>query len=87
MKNNIKYWNNYYQKFHNKNTESNFAKFIKKKLIKKKDTILDVATGDGRDAFFFSKFAKTIYGIDQSKSVIKLNNIKLKKKILKILNL
>ena len=58
MKNNIKYWNNYYQKFHNKNTESNFAKFIKKKLIKKKDTILDVATGDGRDAFFFQNLLK-----------------------------
>ncbi len=72
------YWNNYYKFLKQDNMESNFAKFIKKKLVNKKDIILDVATGDGRDAFFFSKFSKTVYGIDESKVVIKLNNKKTK---------
>ena len=47
-------------------------------MVNKNDIILDVATGDGRDAFFFSKFSKTVYGIDESKVVIKLNNQKTK---------
>ena len=68
------YWNKYYKSLRQDNKESNFAKFIKNKLVNKKDIILDVATGDGRDAFFFSKFSKTVYGIDESKVVIKLNN-------------
>ncbi len=72
------YWNKYYKYLKQDNKESNFARFIKKKLVKKKDIILDVATGDGRDAFYFSKFSKTVYGIDQSKVVIKLNNKKTK---------
>ena len=76
---NISYWNNYYVLNNKKNKESNFAKFIKKKFLKKNDILLDVASGDGRDTFFFSKFAKYVYGIDKSKAVIKLNNIKIKK--------
>ena len=72
------YWNKYYKSLRQDNKESNFAKFIKDKLVNKKDIILDVATGDGRDAFFFSKFSKTVYGIDESKVVIKLNNQKTK---------
>ena len=72
------YWNKYYKSLRQDNKESNFAKFIKKKLVNKNDIILDVATGDGRDAFFFSKFSKTVYGIDESKVVIKLNNKKTK---------
>ena len=47
------YWNKYYKSLRQDNKESNFAKFIKDKLVNKKDIILDVATGDGRDAFFF----------------------------------
>ncbi len=79
------YWNKYYKSLRQNNNESNFARFIKKKLVNKKSIILDVATGDGRDAFFFSKFSKTVHGIDQSKEAIKLNNKK--KKNQKINNL
>ena len=47
-------------------------------MINKKDVVLDVGTGDGRDAFYLSKFSKIIYGIDKSDEVIKLNKKKLK---------
>ena len=50
------------------NLPSNFAKFIKKKFLKKKDIVLDVATGNGRDSFFLRKHIKFVYGIDKSKS-------------------
>jgi SAM-dependent methyltransferase len=71
---NIKYWDKYYKSKIKINLPSNFAKFIKKKVLKKKDIVLDVATGNGRDSFFFSKHAKFVYGIDKSKVAIKLNN-------------
>ena len=82
---NVSYWNNYYVSNNEKKKESNFAKFIKKKILKKNDILLDVASGDGRDTFFFSKFAKYVYGIDKSNAVIKLNNLKIKK--LKVKNI
>ena len=72
---NDKYWDRYYQK-KKKNLPSNFVKFIKKKILKKKDIVLDVATGNGRDSFFLSKHIKFVYGIDKSKVAIKLNNQK-----------
>jgi SAM-dependent methyltransferase len=75
-----KYWNKFYKLKNKIIAPSNFAKFIKK-MINKKDVILDVGTGNGRDAFYLSKFSKIIYGIDKSDEAIKINKnrIKLKK--------
>lgn len=78
--NNKLYWNKFYRSDKKEFKPSNFAKFLKKKHIKKNDIILDVATGDGRDAFYFSKYAKFIYGIDKSNVAIKLNKLKKKKR-------
>jgi len=74
--NNKKYWNKYYESQKKISFASNFAKFINKKFLKKKDIVLDVATGNGRDSFFFSKHIKFVYGIDKSKVAIDINNKK-----------
>ena len=73
-----KYWNKFYNIENRFNKPSNFAKFIKKKILKKTDMVLDVATGNGRDAFYFSKYSKTVYGIDKSDVAIRLNKKKTK---------
>ena len=82
LKNNT-YWNNYYNSKDNNNKPSNFAKFIKKKYLKKKTTLLDVGAGDGRDSFYFLKHAKYIFAIDQSDVVINKNKLKTKRLNLK----
>jgi len=82
IKNNT-YWNNYYNSKDNNNKPSNFAKFIKKKYLKKKTTLLDVGAGDGRDSFYFLKHAKYIFAIDQSDVVINKNKLKTKRLSLK----
>ena len=67
------YWDQFY--FINKEFQkpSNFAKFVKKKIINKKTKLLEIGCGDGRDSFYFFKYSKKIYSIDKSKIVIKKN--------------
>ena len=84
MYNNSKFWDNFYKK-HTLLKESNFSKFIIKKITNK-NNILDVGCGDGRDTFYFNKYFNEIYGIDKSRNAIKNNmaknifkNIKFKK--------
>jgi len=79
IKKNIIYWNNYYVSKNNNDKPSNFAKFIKKKYIKKKTTLLDVGAGDGRDSFYFQNKARYIIAIDQSDVVINKNKLKAKR--------
>ncbi len=50
--NNNSYWNKYYKSRRLIYSPSNFAKYINKNFLKKKDVILDVASGNGRDSFF-----------------------------------
>ena len=77
-----KYWNNYYkEKKYNRNP-SNFSYFISKKYLNKNNILMDIGTGDGRDAFHFAPKVKFIYGIDISNVAIKNNN-----KQAKLLNL
>ncbi len=79
MKQDIKkYWNYYYKLKRNNNKPSNFSYFIKKNYLNKKDVLLDIGTGDGRDAFYFNKKVKLVYGIDQSIIAIKKNNLIIK---------
>tara|TARA_B100000674_G_scaffold453905_1_gene426482 strand:- start:75 stop:719 length:645 start_codon:yes stop_codon:yes gene_type:complete len=83
--NDLNYWNKFYKERDKKIFSSNFAKFLKKKIINKKSNILEIGTGNGRDAFYFSKYSKSVIAIDQSK--IAINNNKLRVKRLKIKNL
>lgn len=79
------YWNSYYNK-KKRQKASNFAVFIFKKFIEKKMkknpnlNLLDIGCGDGRDSFYFSKKKIETVGIDSSKSAIKNNTKKIKKK-------
>ena len=82
--NDLKYWNFYYNKENKLVKKSNFAALIKKKLLKKRMNILEIGTGNGRDAFYFSKHSNVL-AIDQSSSAI--NENKLKAKELNINNL
>ena len=83
--NDLNYWNKFYKKRDKKIFSSNFAKFLKKKIVNKKSNILEIGTGNGRDAFYFSKYSKSVIAIDQSK--IAINNNKLRVKRLRIKNL
>ena len=75
MKKEIKrYWDGYYKKNKNNPKPSNFSYFISKKYLNKHNILLDIGTGDGRDAFHFTNKVKFIYGIDLSNVVTKRNN-------------
>jgi ubiquinone/menaquinone biosynthesis C-methylase UbiE len=73
------YWNEYYDCNVTNKKPSNFAKFIKKNYIKKNTTLLDVGAGDGRDSFYFTKYAKYIFAIDKADTAISKNKLKAKK--------
>jgi len=78
IKNNLNkvFWEKHYSKSRIK-SPSNFALFIKKKILKKKIKInlLDLGCGDGRDSFYFAKNSKTkVIGIDKSSIAINKNN-------------
>jgi ubiquinone/menaquinone biosynthesis C-methylase UbiE len=76
---NKKYWDDFYKSFFVKK-ESPFARFVYKKIQKKKiDKLLDVGCGNGRDTFFFCKKGFDIKGIDISKTAIR-NNKRIEKK-------
>ena len=77
--NDINYWNKYYHNNKKLTPKSNFALFIKKKFVKKNFNILELGTGNGRDAFYLSKFFKSIIAVDQSSSAIKENKLKSKR--------
>tara|TARA_B100002052_G_C15662158_1_gene497817 strand:+ start:143 stop:781 length:639 start_codon:yes stop_codon:yes gene_type:complete len=81
-----KYWNSYYKNYKPNNEPSNFSKFIYKKFLKKNNVLLDIGTGDGRDAFFFRKKIKFVYGIDLSNIAIVKNNKKISKLNFKNIN-
>lgn len=84
--NDLKYWNNFYGNKNPKSLSSNFAKFIKKNFVNKNTNILEIGTGNGRDAFYFEKYSKNIIAIDQSKIIINKNRLKSKRLMIKKLN-
>jgi tellurite methyltransferase len=79
--NQTNYWNLYYKKKNNIKMHSNFARFVNKKFLKKSYFLLDVGTGNGRDAFYFSRFVKQVHAIDRSNTAIEINKENNKNKI------
>jgi len=71
------YWNSFYKKF-NFISPSPFAKFVLRK-IKKKKFLLEVGCGNGRDTFFFIKNKINCHAYDISGTDIKKNRIFIKK--------
>jgi 2-polyprenyl-3-methyl-5-hydroxy-6-metoxy-1,4-benzoquinol methylase len=71
----ISYWNTYYNK-KIKFKESSFARFVFKYIGKsKKNKLIDIGCGNGRDSVYFSKKGYLVTGIDISRTAIKNNTI------------
>lgn len=71
---NNSYWNKFYLNKKKTFKPSSFAVFVKKRLKKKIFiNMIEIACGDGRDTFYFSKYFKKIISIDKSKTVINKN--------------
>jgi tellurite methyltransferase len=71
-----KYWNSYYQK-HGKDKDiskcSSFAQFCLDNFFsKKKLNIVELGSGNGRDAIFFARHQHNIIAIDQSTTAIEI---------------
>jgi ubiquinone/menaquinone biosynthesis C-methylase UbiE len=77
-----KYWDRYYTKSTNEEP-SNFVKYVVEKgYIKNKDTVIDIACGNGRDTKYLEDKCHAI-GIDNSISAINKAKSICKKSILK----
>lgn len=79
------YWDNYYQSFgDDKNIikPSSFAQFILDKYItKKKLNIIELGSGNGRDAIFFAHHNHNVIAIDQSKIAMEVAKKKIDPKV------
>lgn len=74
MNQNLKYWNNEYQKNKIPLYPSQFAAFVAAELHFGEDCIVDIGCGNGRDSVFFASLGKKVIGIDGSKTVISENS-------------
>ena len=81
----IKYWNNYYNQNgndHGISKPSTFAQFCLENYFKKKQLdIVELGSGNGRDAIFFAQNNHNVVAIDQSISAIEIEKKKLDNKI------
>lgn len=68
-----KYWNKFYKKNMVINKPSNFAQFCLEKYIPPKSTILELGSGNLRDAYFFANNSHKVIAVDQN-SVITNNS-------------
>ena len=78
------YWNEYY-KLHGEDKEisdpSSFAKFIFKKFLsEKKFNILELGSGNGRDAIYFACNGHNVVAIDHSTKVLNIQKQNLNNK-------
>ena len=80
-----KYWNNYYQNFasdKSMNQPSSFAQFIHSKyLLNKKFNIIELGSGNGRDAVFFAHHFHHVIALDQSKNAMEVIKKNINQKI------
>ena len=81
------YWNKYYKNFETNNhilKPSSFAQFVLNNyLLEKKFNIIELGSGNGRDAIFFAYHSHNIYAIDQSKTATEVSRKHINNKILK----
>jgi len=60
------YWDNFYKQKKVVHFPSTFAEFCLSEFIEKKSTIVELGSGNGRDAFYFAENGHHVYAIDQS---------------------
>jgi ubiquinone/menaquinone biosynthesis C-methylase UbiE len=75
----INYWNNYYESRGVTSQPSSFAAFCLKEYIPKGARILELGSGNGRDAFYFANNGFEVYAIDQSHTACLSNQEQAKK--------
>jgi tellurite methyltransferase len=84
------YWNNYYDKFGEDKEiihSSSFAQFILNNyLLKKKYNIIELGSGNGRDAVFFAHHSHNVIAIDQSKTAMDVAKKKIDPMVAKYFN-
>lgn len=68
---NNEYWNNFYKNNNTLIDSSSFAKFCLEKYIKNKATIVELGSGNGRDAIYFANHKHTVYALDLSIEAVK----------------
>jgi 2-polyprenyl-3-methyl-5-hydroxy-6-metoxy-1,4-benzoquinol methylase len=78
------YWNNFYKKINDASLSpmppSQFAAFCCSELRNRRvKTIVDIASGDGRDSMFFAEQGFDVYSFDKSKEAVEFLKSKLKK--------
>lgn len=80
-----KYWNNYYHQYGKDKSisePSSFAKFCLDNFFNnKKLKIIELGSGNGRDAIFFARFGHCVIAIDQSTKAIDIKKQSLDIKI------
>lgn len=72
-----KYWEKFYKNRLAVNFPSSFAEFCIEHHIPADSRILELGSGNGRDAFFFSENQHNVYAVDQSAEVYELEDKKL----------
>ncbi len=72
-----RYWESFYKKRQAVNFPSTFAEFCVADYIPTGSTILELGSGNGRDAFYFSENQNNVIAIDQSAEVYELEDKKL----------
>ena len=85
-----KYWDSYYQK-HGKDKGisecSSFAQFcVDKFFIKEDSNIIELGSGNGRDAIYFAHHKLNVIAIDQSTSAIDIEKESLRDEVVKYLH-
>lgn len=60
------YWDNFYKQKKVVHFPSTFAEFCLSEFIKPKSTIVELGSGNGRDALYFAENEHYVYAIDQS---------------------
>tara|TARA_A100001035_G_scaffold276370_1_gene271225 strand:+ start:619 stop:1263 length:645 start_codon:yes stop_codon:yes gene_type:complete len=81
------YWDIYYKNFGTNNhiiQPSSFAQFVLNNyLLEKKFNIVELGSGNGRDAIFFAHHSHNIYALDQSKTATEVSKQGVNNEILK----
>ena len=73
----LNYWDNFYKNRKAVNYPSPFAEFCLKNFLIKNSIILELGSGNGRDAFYFSENKHTVFAVDQSTEVVSLDKEKI----------
>jgi ubiquinone/menaquinone biosynthesis C-methylase UbiE len=71
------YWNSFYKDRLAVNFPSPFAEFCIENYIPPNSYILELGSGNGRDAFYFSEKQNSVIAVDQSAEVLRLEDKKL----------